>query len=111
MFLNLFQYNYSNKIYVIKIIITENFKLYEISSHISAIVNNMFKIILYQASSPERDEKAKEKPAEETILIENENKDIDSPDSGFPDDAFLMVSQLQWEDDVIWDGSEIKHKV
>ncbi|XP_045448768.1 transcription initiation factor TFIID subunit 1 [Melitaea cinxia] len=64
-----------------------------------------------KAPSPERDEKAKEKPAEETVCIANENKDIDSPDSGFPDDAFLMVSQLQWEDDVIWDGSEIKHKV
>lgn len=25
-----------------------------------------------------------------------------------PDDAFLMVTQLQWEDDVIWDGESIK---
>ncbi|KAL3192254.1 hypothetical protein MRX96_059229 [Rhipicephalus microplus] len=29
----------------------------------------------------------------------------------FPDDAYLMVSQLQWEDDVIWNGDDIKHKV
>ncbi|XP_031356543.1 transcription initiation factor TFIID subunit 1 isoform X2 [Photinus pyralis] len=28
----------------------------------------------------------------------------------FPDDAFLMVSQLHWEDDVVWDGNDIKHK-
>ncbi|XP_035795589.1 transcription initiation factor TFIID subunit 1-like isoform X3 [Anopheles albimanus] len=28
-----------------------------------------------------------------------------------PDDAFLMVSQLHWEDDVVWDGNDIKHKV
>ncbi|XP_014237505.1 transcription initiation factor TFIID subunit 1 [Trichogramma pretiosum] len=27
-----------------------------------------------------------------------------------PDDAFLMVSQLHWEDEVIWDGDDIKHK-
>ncbi|CAG5087297.1 Similar to Taf1: Transcription initiation factor TFIID subunit 1 (Drosophila melanogaster) [Cotesia congregata] len=27
------------------------------------------------------------------------------------DDAFLMVSQLHWEDDIIWDPSEVKHKV
>ncbi|KAK0086570.1 hypothetical protein PV325_002974 [Microctonus aethiopoides] len=27
------------------------------------------------------------------------------------DDAFLMVSQLHWEDDVVWNGDEIKHKV
>lgn len=38
-------------------------------------------------------------------------KKEEDPNSEFPDDAFLMVSQLQWEDDVIWDGSEIKHKV
>lgn len=29
----------------------------------------------------------------------------------FPDDSFLMVSQLHWEDDVVWDGNDIKHKV
>ncbi|CAH0579290.1 unnamed protein product [Chrysodeixis includens] len=60
-----------------------------------------------KAPSPEREEKPKEVEEEKTEEPENE----DSPDSGFPDDAFLMVSQLQWEDDVIWDGSEIKHKV
>lgn len=27
------------------------------------------------------------------------------------DDAFLMVSQLHWEDEVVWDGNEIKAKV
>ncbi|XP_011313489.1 transcription initiation factor TFIID subunit 1, partial [Fopius arisanus] len=32
-------------------------------------------------------------------------------DEAFADDAFLMVSQLHWEDDVIWNGDEIKHKV
>ncbi|KAF4520213.1 hypothetical protein B566_EDAN003926 [Ephemera danica] len=29
----------------------------------------------------------------------------------FPDDAFLMVSQLHWEDDVVWNGDDIKNKV
>lgn len=29
----------------------------------------------------------------------------------FPDDAYLMVSQLAWEEDVIWNGDDIKHKV
>nr|XP_018902266.1 PREDICTED: transcription initiation factor TFIID subunit 1-like [Bemisia tabaci] len=29
----------------------------------------------------------------------------------FPDDAFLMVSQLHWEDDVVWNGEDIKHQV
>ena len=27
------------------------------------------------------------------------------------DDAFLMVSQLHWEDEVVWDGNDIKAKV
>lgn len=29
----------------------------------------------------------------------------------FADDAFLMVSQLHWEVDVVWNGDDIKHKV
>lgn len=29
----------------------------------------------------------------------------------FPDDSFLMVSQLHWEDDVVWNGEDIKQKV
>nr|XP_049699918.1 transcription initiation factor TFIID subunit 1 isoform X5 [Helicoverpa armigera] len=60
-----------------------------------------------KAPSPEREEKPKEV---EEMNPEKQEKEED-PDSGFPDDSFLMVSQLQWEDDVIWDGSEIKHKV
>lgn len=32
-------------------------------------------------------------------------------EEAFPDDAFLMVTQLHWEDDVVWDGNDIKHKV
>ncbi|XP_077519036.1 TATA-box binding protein associated factor 1 isoform X1 [Amblyomma americanum] len=36
-----------------------------------------------------------------------ELKDVED----FPDDAYLMVSQLPWEDDVIWNAEDIKHKV
>lgn len=31
-------------------------------------------------------------------------------DDPFPDDAFLLVSQVHWEDDVVWNGDDIKHK-
>lgn len=55
----------------------------------------------------DREEKSKEVEEEIRDTVES----ADSPDSGFPDDSFLMLSQLQWEDDVIWDGSEMKHKV
>ncbi|CAG9856159.1 unnamed protein product [Phyllotreta striolata] len=35
----------------------------------------------------------------------------ENQDESYPDDAFLMVTQLHWEDDVVWDGNDIKHKV
>ena len=31
--------------------------------------------------------------------------------SNLTDDAYLMVTQTNWEDEVIWNGEEIKHKV
>ncbi|XP_060811264.1 transcription initiation factor TFIID subunit 1 isoform X1 [Bombus pascuorum] len=40
-----------------------------------------------------------------------DNKDTKDANEEFSDDAFLMVSQLHWEDDVIWNGDDIKHKV
>lgn len=36
---------------------------------------------------------------------------VETVDTGIPEDAYLMVSQLHWEDDVVWDGQEIKSKV
>lgn len=35
----------------------------------------------------------------------------DKKDHAFADDSFLMVSQLHWEDDVVWNGEDIKQKV
>ena len=32
-------------------------------------------------------------------------------DIAFSEDAFLMVTQLNWEEDVIWNGEEQRHKV
>lgn len=46
--------------------------------------------------------KVKETDDEEEMLIKGEP---------IPDDAYLMVSQLHWEDDVVWDGNDIKNKV
>ncbi|XP_025829249.1 transcription initiation factor TFIID subunit 1 [Agrilus planipennis] len=47
------------------------------------------------------------------IKDNNEEDKENQPKEGdvFPDDAFLMVTQLHWEDDVVWDGNDIKHKV
>ncbi|EDW81773.2 uncharacterized protein Dwil_GK12244 [Drosophila willistoni] len=40
-----------------------------------------------------------------------ENENAEKRDPSIADDAFLMVSQLHWEDDVVWDGNDIKAKV
>ena len=29
----------------------------------------------------------------------------------FPDDAFHMVTQKHWEDDIIWNGEDVKQEV
>uniref|UniRef100_A0A8C6NEF2 Transcription initiation factor TFIID subunit 1 n=1 Tax=Melopsittacus undulatus TaxID=13146 RepID=A0A8C6NEF2_MELUD len=34
----------------------------------------------------------------------------DEEDDLLADEHFLMVTQLQWEDDVIWNGEDVKHK-
>ncbi|XP_063824981.1 transcription initiation factor TFIID subunit 1 [Ostrinia nubilalis] len=65
----------------------------------------------FKLKAPSPDREREEKPKDPEQEPEEERETSDSPDSGFPDDSFLMVSQLQWEDDVIWDGSEIKQKV
>ncbi|VVC39968.1 Bromodomain, conserved site,TAFII-230 TBP-binding,Transcription initiation factor TFIID subunit 1 [Cinara cedri] len=45
-------------------------------------------------------------------LKDNKNKNENNLEKNpFPEDAFLMVSQLHWEDDIIWNGEDIKHKV
>lgn len=41
----------------------------------------------------------------------NEDDEVIIRGEPIPDDAYLMVSQLHWEDDVVWDGNDIKHKV
>ncbi|KAF5892473.1 transcription initiation factor TFIID subunit 1-like isoform X1, partial [Clarias magur] len=34
----------------------------------------------------------------------------DKPETELEDELFLMVTQLQWEDDIIWNGEDVKHK-
>ncbi|XP_069603364.1 transcription initiation factor TFIID subunit 1 [Ranitomeya imitator] len=41
----------------------------------------------------------------------NDQKPEESTEAQFQDEHFLMVTQLQWEDDVIWNGEDVKHKV
>jgi transcription initiation factor TFIID subunit 1 len=52
--------------------------------------------------------KVREKVKTEEVSEAPRNEEEDDQ---IPDDAYLMVSQLHWEEDVVWDGSLIKDKV
>jgi len=47
---------------------------------------------------------------ESESLIKTEIKSSEPEEIGVHEDAFFMVSQSHWEDDVIWDGDDIKQK-
>ncbi|OXB53859.1 hypothetical protein ASZ78_000826 [Callipepla squamata] len=56
--------------------------------------------------------KLKEK-TEQEVKGQADEKDaelVDEKDDLLADEHFLMVTQLQWEDDVIWNGEDVKHK-
>lgn len=48
----------------------------------------------------------------ENLYFQNEEVKVEKSDEEeFAEDSYLMVSQLHWEDDVIWNGDDIKHKL
>uniref|UniRef100_A0A8C3KY16 Transcription initiation factor TFIID subunit n=1 Tax=Chrysolophus pictus TaxID=9089 RepID=A0A8C3KY16_CHRPC len=53
--------------------------------------------------------KLKEK-TEQEVKGQTDEKLVDEKDDLLADEHFLMVTQLQWEDDVIWNGEDVKHK-
>ncbi|XP_035397265.1 transcription initiation factor TFIID subunit 1 isoform X4 [Cygnus olor] len=56
--------------------------------------------------------KLKEKTEQEVKgqADERDGELMDEKDDLLADEHFLMVTQLQWEDDVIWNGEDVKHK-
>lgn len=42
--------------------------------------------------------------------IDGENVDGEETKLALENELFLMVTQLQWEDDIIWNGEDVKHK-
>ncbi|KAM4726971.1 transcription initiation factor TFIID subunit 1 isoform 1-T1 [Anableps anableps] len=81
--------------------------------------NYGFKLKEDQPSETEEQDLPKEitEPPPE-VQKEDDNMDTDGDDDGDGDKArralenelFLMVTQLQWEDDIIWNGEDVKHK-
>lgn len=48
--------------------------------------------------------------------VDGTNDEDDNDEEGrssktsLENEVFLMVTQLQWEDDIIWNGEDVKHK-
>ena len=76
----------------------ENIEKFDYNLQIADAVDNI----------PKADEVPKQEPETSHKLNDEVN---DSCKIEFPPDAFLMVTQLNWEEDVIWNGDDIKHKV
>ena len=57
------------------------------------------------------DEDAKNVSIDESKEPEVMNKKEQKDAFTVPDDAFFMVTQMNWEDDIVWNGEDIKHKV
>ncbi|GLD46953.1 transcription initiation factor TFIID subunit 1-like isoform X1 [Lates japonicus] len=88
--------------------------------------NYGFKLKENQSSEPQAQDSPKEitETAQEfqrqdnDDIEHNNNDDTDNDDSedrdkdraALENELFLMVTQLQWEDDIIWNGEDVKHK-
>ncbi|XP_056909664.1 transcription initiation factor TFIID subunit 1 isoform X6 [Takifugu flavidus] len=42
--------------------------------------------------------------------VEEEDEDLPKRKLTLEDELFMMVTQLQWEEDIIWNGEDVKHK-
>lgn len=42
--------------------------------------------------------------------VDGDNVDGEETKLALENELFLMVTQLQWEDDIIWNGEDVKHK-
>ncbi|NXF75861.1 TAF1 factor, partial [Sclerurus mexicanus] len=54
--------------------------------------------------------KEKSEPEVKGHTDEGDAESVKEKDDLLADEHFLMVTQLQWEDDVIWNGEDVKHK-
>lgn len=43
-------------------------------------------------------------------VVEEEDEDALKDKLALENELFMMVTQLQWEDDIIWNGEDVKHK-
>ncbi|XP_040573195.1 transcription initiation factor TFIID subunit 1 [Lepeophtheirus salmonis] len=58
-----------------------------------------------------REEETEENSKEKDIVTSEPSEEEEGSTLDVPDDAFFMVTQVNWEEDVVWNGDDIKHKV
>uniref|UniRef100_A0A672JNY5 Transcription initiation factor TFIID subunit n=1 Tax=Salarias fasciatus TaxID=181472 RepID=A0A672JNY5_SALFA len=54
--------------------------------------------------------KLKETPSDEPQKEDTPKETTQTNGRNLENEVFLMVTQLQWEDDIIWNGEDVKHK-
>ncbi|XP_006802230.1 transcription initiation factor TFIID subunit 1 isoform X7 [Neolamprologus brichardi] len=81
--------------------------------------NYGFKLKEIQSSEPQKQDTPNEitetsqevQMQEDNDIVDgNDDDDEDKDRKALENELFLMVTQLQWEDDIIWNGEDVKHK-
>uniref|UniRef100_A0A8C7ZRJ3 Transcription initiation factor TFIID subunit n=1 Tax=Oryzias sinensis TaxID=183150 RepID=A0A8C7ZRJ3_9TELE len=81
--------------------------------------NYGFKLKRLESSEPQKQEIPKEitEIPQETVqrqkeMNDSEGEEVDGNEEkqALENEVFLMVTQLKWEDDIIWNGEDVKHK-
>jgi hypothetical protein len=90
-----------------KLGILKFYKLGKLKTFLMVFIDHFFKYLL----SSQEDGPTNNVKEVSTNLNVNIKPNVDKPKIEIPEDAFLMVTQMNWEDDVIWNGEDIKHKV
>lgn len=69
-------------------------------------MNQFENALIHFSNSDDQLARNREKESSTPLTDSNDKVKIE-----IPEDAFLMVTQMNWEDDVVWNGEDIKHKV
>ncbi|XP_063341158.1 transcription initiation factor TFIID subunit 1 isoform X5 [Pelmatolapia mariae] len=80
--------------------------------------NYGFKLKEIQSSEPQKQDTPNEitetsqevQMQEDNDIVDGDDDDEDKDRKALENELFLMVTQLQWEDDIIWNGEDVKHK-
>uniref|UniRef100_A0A672JNS7 Transcription initiation factor TFIID subunit n=1 Tax=Salarias fasciatus TaxID=181472 RepID=A0A672JNS7_SALFA len=73
--------------------------------------NYGFKLKETPSDEPQKEDTPKETTqTSQEVIFYRYLDDADTDGRNLENEVFLMVTQLQWEDDIIWNGEDVKHK-